>query len=244
VKSEPSPDGTPAPRSEGNPEPSSDGGAAAGARARLLVRALVVLGLVLGSFALRVVTSAASELSAGDRSRARGEVEAALIHYRRAARWYAPGSPYHVEALGRLGAIGADAEQHGDVDLALAAYRAIRAAIMSTRSFYVPEAERLRAADERIAALMAGLPPPAMDAGKTREQLRLEHLALLRADPGPSAPWSLVLLVGFALWVGSAFAFASRAVDEQDRFVRREVLRWGSLIAVGFGLFVLGMSLA
>jgi hypothetical protein len=216
----------------------------AGARARTLLRVLVVLGLVLGSFALRVVTSAASELRAGDRYRDRGELEAALIHYRRAGRWYAPGSPYHVEALGRLGKIGADAERKADVDLALAAYRAIRAAIMSTRSFYVPEAERLRAADERIAVLMAGLPPPAMDAAKSREQLRKEHLALLQADPGPSALWSLVLLLGFALWVGSAFAFTVRAVDEHDRFVRPEVLRWGALIAVGFGLFVLGMTLA
>ena len=34
------------------------------------------------------------------------------------------------------------------------------------------------------------------------------------------------------------------AVDEQDRFVPREVLRWGAGIALGFGLFVLGMSLA
>ena len=218
--------------------------AGAGVRKRVLLRALCVVGLVLGSFALRVVTTSASELEAGDRYREAGQTEAALIHYRRAARWYAPGSPYHVEALGRLGRIGADAEQRGDVDLALAAYRAIRAAIMSTRSFYVPEPERLRAADERIAALMASLPPPAMDAGKSREQLRSEHLALLRADPSPSAPWSLVLLLGFALWVSSAFAFTMRAVDEQDRFVRREVLRWGTLIAVGFGLFVLGMSLA
>ena len=211
--------------------------AAAAARTR-------VLALVLGSFALRVVTSAASELRTGDRYREHGEHEAALIHYRRAARWYAPGSPYHVEALTRLGRMGAEAEQRADVDLALAAYRAIRAAIMSTRSFYVPERERLRAADERIAVLMAGLPPPAMDAGKSREQLRKEHLALLQADPGPSALWSLVLLAGFALWVCSAFAFTVRAVDDQDRFVRREALRWGTLIAVGFGLFVLGMSLA
>jgi hypothetical protein len=218
--------------------------AAAGARTRVLLRGLCVLGLVLGSFALRVVTSAASELRSGERYQQAGQTEAALIHYRRAGRWYAPGSPYHVEALVRLGRIGADAEQRGDVDLALAAYRAIRAAIMSTRSFYVPEAERLRAADERIAVLMASLPPPAMDAGKSREQLRQEHLALLRADPSPRASWSLVLLLGFGLWVGSAFAFTLRAVDDQDRFVRREVLRWGALIAVGFGLFVLGMTMA
>lgn len=217
---------------------------AAPARARTLVRVLIVAGLVLGSFTLRVVTSSASELHEGDQYRAHGQLEAAVVHYRRAARWYAPGSPYHVEALGKLGQIGADAEQRGDVDLALAAYRAVRAAIMSTRSFYVPEPQRLRAADERIASLMAGLPPPAMDAGKSRDQLRSEHLALLSADPGPSVLWSLVLLFGFAVWIAGAIAFTLRAVDEQDRFVRREVLRWGTLIVVGFGLFVLGMSLA
>lgn len=214
------------------------------ARARAVLRGLIVAALVLGSFTLRVVTSSASELRAGDQYREHGQLEAAVVHYRRAARWYAPGSPYHVEALGKLGRIAAEAEQRGDVDLALAGYRAIRAAIMSTRSFYVPEPERLRSADERIATLMAGLPPPAMDAGKSHEQLRKEHLALLQAEPGPSVLWSFVLLVGFGVWIAAAFAFTLRAVDEQDRFVRREVLRWGTLIVVGFGLFVLGMSLA
>jgi hypothetical protein len=52
------------------------------------------------------------------------------------------------------------------------------------------------------------------------------------------------LLVGFALWVTAAFVFSVRAVDEQDRWVFPEVRKWGALIAVGFGLFVLGMLLA
>lgn len=214
------------------------------ARVRSLVRAGLVLSVLFGAFALRVVTSAAGELRAADEYRARGDIEAAVVHYRRAARWYAPGSPYHVQALTHLASIGAQAERKGDTELALAAYRAIRAAIMSTRSFYVPEQDRLRAADERIAALMASLPPPPMDAGKSREQLRREHLALLREDPGPSVFWSLVLLLGFGTWVAGAFAFTLRAIDEQDRFIRREALRWSAVIGVGFGLFVLGMSLA
>jgi hypothetical protein len=171
-------------------------------------------------------------------------VETAIVHYRRAARWYAPGSPYHVEALAKLGAIAGKAEQTGDRELALSAYRAIRGAIMSTRSFYVPERVRLEAANQRIAALMAELPAPPMDAGKSREQLRREHLALLQQDPGPDVLWTLVLLVGFFSWVLGAFAFTQRAIDDEDRFVGREALRWGAVIVVGFGLFVLGMSLA
>lgn len=213
-------------------------------RVRGWVRGLLLAAVLLGAFAVRVVTSASAELRAGDDYRAHAQLEPAVVHYRRAARWYAPGSPYHVEALSRLGAIGADAEKSGDTDLALSAYRAIRAAIMSTRSFYIPEQARLQAADERIASLMAALPAPPMDAGKSRDQLRAEHLALLAADPGPSVLWSIVLLLGFGVWVAGAFAFTMRAIDDEDRFVKREVLRCGAMIVVGFGLFVLGLSLA
>lgn len=211
---------------------------------RRFTLALAVIGVLVGAVAVRVVTSAASELRVGDAYRARGELEGAVVHYRRAARWYAPGSPYHVEALSKLGAIGEGAERSGDAELALSAYRAIRASIMATRSFYVPERARLHAADERIAELMAALPPPPMDAGKSREQLRREHLALLRADPGPNVLWTVVLLVGFGAWVTGAFAFTLRAIDEHDRLIRREAVRWTAVIAFGFGLFVLGMSLA
>jgi hypothetical protein len=214
------------------------------ATARSVLRGLLVGCVLLASFTLRVLVSARSELRVGDQYHARGDLEAALVHYRRAARWYAPGSPYHREALAKLGAMGAQAERRGDSELALSAYRAVRSAIMSTRSFYIPERERLRAADERIASLMAAQPPPPMDAGKSREQLRNEHLALLEAEPGPSVLWSCVLLLGFFAWVGGAFAFTLRAIDAEDHFIPREVLRWGALIAVGFGLFVLGMSLA
>ena len=215
-----------------------------GAGARRLVHVALLSAVLLGAFAVRVVTSAAAELRAGDAYRVHGQLEAALVHYRRAARWYAPGSPYHVQALSKLGAIGAQAERDGDSELALSAYRAIRAAIMSTRSFYIPERARLVAADERIATLMAAQPAPPMDAGKSRAQLRAEHLALLSEDPGPSVLWSIVLLIGFAAWVFGAFAFTMRAIDDEDRFIRREVLRWGAVIAIGFGLFVLGLSLA
>jgi len=212
--------------------------------ARNLSRGALIAGVLLASFTLRVLVSARSELRTADDFRSHGDLEAALVHYRRAARWYAPGSPYHGEALQKLGAMGAQAEQRGDKELALSAYRAVRSAIMSTRSFYIPERARLRAADERIASLMAEQPQPPMDAGKSREQLRKEHLALLEAEPGPSVLWSCVLLLGFFAWVGGAFAFTLRAIDAEDRFIPREVLRWGTLIVLGFGLFVLGMSLA
>ena len=214
------------------------------ALARTLLRTVAVLALIFAAITVRVVTSAKAELEIATRHDKEGDVEAAVVHYRRAARWYAPLSPFHVQALSALDRIARQAEQKGDVELALSAYRGVRSAILSTRSFYVPERGRLRAADKRIAALMAGLPPPQMDAGKSREQIELEHLALLEHDPDPKLGWTLVLLLGFGAWVGGAFAFTLRAIDAEDRFIGAQALRWGAVIVVGFALFVLGMAMA
>jgi hypothetical protein len=211
---------------------------------RAVLRAAVVVAVLFGAVAVRVVTGSKAELELAERHEKDGDVDAAVVHYRRAARWYAPLSPFHVHALAALGRIGAEAEQKGDVELALSAYRAVRSAILSTRSFYVPEHERLDAANKRIAALMAGLPPPQMDAGKSREQLEREHLALLELDPDPKLGWTLLLLLGFAAWVAGAFVFTLRAIDSEDRFIRGEAMRWGAMIVVGFALFVLGLAMA
>lgn len=213
------------------------------AQIRTCSRALALLGFVLGVIVVRVVTSARSELAEADALRAAADLDGAIVHYRRAARWYAPGSPYHRRALERLTRIGADAERAGDRERALSAYRSVRGAIMATRSLYVPESQLLAATNRRIAGLMAELPPPGMDAGKSREQLRREHLALLEQLPGPDPFWTCVLLFGFFGWIAAAFGFSVRAIDAEDRWVPREALRWGAAIAVGFGLFVLGMTL-
>lgn len=215
-----------------------------GRNLRLVGRIAAVAGVVLVVLAVRVVTASRAELAEGDQMRAAGEIEAAVVHYRRAARWYAPGNPYGTEALARLGAIGRRAEEAGDTELALSAWRAVRAAILSARSFYTPHAERLAAANGRIAALMASLPPPPLDAGKSRAEIRREHLELLTSTTRPSVLWTLVLLAGFATWVGGAFAFVTRAIDDEDRLVPGRARHWGTVVIVGLGLFVMGMSLA
>ena len=207
-------------------------------------RGFGIAAVLLSVLLLRVLSSARQELHEADALLAQSDVDGAIVHYRRAARWYAPGSPYHVEALERLGQIAREAEAKTDIELALRAERAIRAAILATRSFYVPEQARLRSADEHIAMLMAEQPPPGMDAGKSKAQLRAEHLALLEHDPSPSVLWTFVLLIGFASWVSAAFVFSVRAIDEQDRWVPEQAKKWGAVILVGFGLFVLGMALA
>lgn len=215
-----------------------------GSQLRLGLRVLAIGALVLGPIIARVVYSAHSELGAARAAADAGDVDGAIAHYRRAARYYAPASPYHVAALDQLEHVGRAAEAAGDTARALAAYRSIRGSILAARSFYVPEPARLEAADQQIAKLMSEQPAPGMDAGKTRTQLYTEHLALLEASADPSLAWTVVLLAGFIAFGGAAFAFSARAIDEHDRLIPAAAVRWGAVIVVGFGLFALGLSLA
>jgi hypothetical protein len=211
---------------------------------RAASRAVGLVLVLLVVIAVRVALSSRAELAQGEELSARGDVEASVAHYRRAARWYVPFGPSNEAALDALERIGHDAETAGDLQLALSAYRSIRAASLGSRSFYVPYADRLHAADEHIASLMARLPPPPIDAGTTEDERRDAHLALLEAPVGPSPWWSIVALVGLGTWVASAFLFATRAFGDDDRLVGREARRWGTLFLVGLCMFVLGLGLA
>ncbi|MFW6051254.1 MAG: hypothetical protein ACODAU_08775 [Myxococcota bacterium] len=212
--------------------------------ARGVGRFLGIAGVAIAVLAVRVVVVSHQELERGEALRVEGDTDAAVVHYRRAARWYAPGNPYVVRALDALAQIGAAAERDGDLERALFAWRSVRASILATRSVYQPHEERLALAEERIAELMASADPPPVDAGKGRAELKAEHLAMLKEHPRPHVGWTLLLLVGFVAWVGGAFAFASRAVDAEDRLIRREALRWAAVVVVGLVLWVAGMALA
>lgn len=206
---------------------------------RLAARVAAVAGVILAVLAVRVVSGSRHELQRGTQLLARGDEDAAILALRRAARLYAPGNPYSAEALERLLALGRAAEARGDLPAALAAYRAVRGAILGARGLTLPHRDVLAQADERIAALTVTA-AGARGAGRTVEALR----AQLEAPPGPRPGWTLLLLAGWLAWVAGAFAFAQRALDEEGRLLPRSARLWGTVLVVGFGSFVLGMALA
>lgn len=206
---------------------------------RPVSRAAAIGGVLLAVLAVRVVSASHAELHRGEQHLARGEEDAAILALRRAGRLYAPGNPYSREALQRLLAIGRAAEERGDVPQALAAYRAVRGAIMASRSVYVPHQDRLEQADERIAELTAEA-----TRGRPGARPAATVLAELRAPLRPRLGWTLLLLAGWLAWIVGAFAFAHRALDEEDRVRPGAARLWGTVILVGFGSFVLGMALA
>lgn len=207
-------------------------------------RGLAAVGVFFFVVTVRVVVASRGELAAGDALVLRGELGQAVAHYRRAARWYAPLSPYPVRALESLELIAERAEAEGDTAGALSAWRAIRAAILATRSFYIPHEDRLAAADRRIAALMAAGPPPPIDAELTQREREAEYFELLERPLGPSIPWSIAALAGFVAWAGAAFAFSHRAIDSGDGLVPKEARRWAAVWALGFALFCVGLAFA
>lgn len=213
-------------------------------RAPAVGRAIGVVLVVILVLSVKVLGSSRAELREADRARQSGELEIAVSHYRRAARWYLPIQPFADEALDRLLEIGDEAEASGDRVLALASFRSVRAAIMSSRSAWIPDGERLARADARIAALMASGEVPAVDAALSEDERAALYLAMLEEDRDPVLGWALLALLGFFSWVAGAYLVFTRALDQDDHFVDGELKKWGTLFVVGMGLFALGLSLA
>ena len=203
---------------------------------KLALRIFAAAGVVFAVVTTRVVVSARFELQQGQLLYEAGDIPGAVLHYRRAGRWHAPGNPYSRAALSALARIAREAEAAGDDAQALAAWRSLHAAIASTRSFYVPNADQLAAADAEIARLMSR-----QLAGDSSVRADIEHeLAEL---PRPHATWTWLLLLGFVVWVTSAFRLASVGFDENQRW-RGDANRWVAALVMGFASFVVGLVFA
>ncbi len=238
---------------------------ARGAR-RALRRKLAIFALVLGVSAGVVVTrslwSGVASLAEGDGAHARGDEQAAIVLWRRAARWYVPGASHVGLAYDRLEELAEAAEARGDRGTALAAWRGIRRSILATRSLYVPHQERLDVANQRIAALMAtpAAPTPAASADEpagdgadsaaepalapSDPSLAAWHYERLARPLAPSPLWSVIALLGFATWLAGGLLFALRGVSADDQLVPRTAGYAGVLIAVGLIVWLLGLHLA
>jgi hypothetical protein len=90
----------------------------------------------------------------------------------------------------------------GDYATARAAFEAERAALLGTRSFYTPYAERLPSLERRISRLLAAAEDRASPA--TFEERAKWHAERLAERPRPKTSMVLLALLGLATWVTSA----------------------------------------
>lgn len=202
-----------------------------------LVLLLVGRGLLEGRAAVR----RAQELDA------HGDVDGAIAHAMRAAKWYVPLSSHPREAYDLLRTIARRAEANGDADTALIAWQAIRAGVRATRSVYVPYEDRLAEADKEIAILLSSKPPPGIDRDKTREQIFEEHRALLARDDAPK-PFAVVALYGgLAIWALGIYRLSMLFDGDRARRARPALATLAVPIAlaiVGIAVFLVSLSRA
>jgi hypothetical protein len=181
------------------------------------LRALALAALVVALLVARVLVAAHGEYAQAVSAERAGQLDAAIVHYRRAIGWYAPGSPYGARAIAALSALAEHAQQQGDTARALAAQRAMAGGIASARSFFTPHQSALELAQQK--------------AGVTTKS---------PADPSPFFSFTAVL--GWLAFVGSAFGLVLRGVDAEGRFAG--AARWGGGLALGLAVFAFSLWLA
>jgi uncharacterized membrane protein YgcG len=205
-----------------------------------LVVALIVAG-VIGAVWIKVRVEAGLSLAQAQALEAQQELELAIVCYRRTVRWYSPASGPVKTALARLWSLGQSQEKEGHIGLALLAYRSIRSALYGIRSVYQPHADKIPAASQRIAALMAG--QEGAQTGTDRHQERVAHqLALLGVDHSPDVGWSLLAVLAFLAWCWSLYSLAIHAFDDKSgALIADAAVRRGAVVAVTLMTWMLAL---
>jgi hypothetical protein len=205
---------------------------------------IVLLGLAaaLAVIVVRLLVDARAAYRNGTAAEARGEVRDAIRFYLDAGRLYVPGSPFTRNALDRLDAIGIAQVTKGDYATARAAFEAERAALLGTRSFYTPYAERLPSLERRLSRLLAAAEDRASPA--TFEERARWHAERFAERPRPKTSFVLLALLGLALWVTSAVVFFRKGVDANLALQRTPALLAGAGFLAGLALFLVCLRLA
>jgi hypothetical protein len=205
---------------------------------------IVLLGVTaaLGVIVVRLLVDARAAYRNGVAAEERGEVSEAIRFYLDAGRLYLPGSPFTRSALDRLDAIGIAQVTKGDYATARAAFEAERAALLGTRSFYTPYAERLPSLDRRLSRLLAATEDRASPA--TFEERARWHAERLAERPRPKISFVLLALLGLGIWVASAVAFFRKGVDANLALRRAPAAFAGAGFLVGLALFLICLRLA
>jgi hypothetical protein len=205
---------------------------------------IVLLGVAaaLGVIVVRLLVDARAAYRNGATAEERGEISEAIRFYLDAGRLYLPGSPFTRSALDRLDAIGIAQVTKGDYTTARAAFEAERAALLGTRSFYTPYAERLPSLDRRLSRLLAASEDRASPT--TFEERARWHAERLAQRPRPKISFVLLALLGLGTWVASAVAFFRKGVDANLALRRAPAAFAGAGFLVGLALFLICLRLA
>ncbi len=207
-------------------------------RQAVIVLAGVAVALLV--VVVRLLVDARSAYQNGAVAEQRGDTSEAIRYYLEAGRLYVPGSPFTRNAIDRLDAIAAACIAKSDYTTARLALEAERAALLGTRSFYIPNAARLPGIERRLSRLLAAIEAQ----GAPFEERARWHAQRLAERPWPKTSLVFLALLGLGLWLGSAIGFFRKGVDESLRLRRLPAIVAGVGFVVGLGLFLVCLRLA
>ena len=190
----------------------------------------------------KVTINARSEYQEGNKFFRAKDYKQAIIHFNRAIHWYSPGSKSVKNSIQTLWKIGTEAENQGDVNLALDAFQSITSSLYSARSFYTPHQEWIAKCENRIASIRAKQEENHPQyKGIPFEKRKEEAIKILRMKTGPNVFWSVMVEVGFLGWIGCAIGFILRVFIGVKGFNSKRAVFWGALIIFFYALWIVAM---
>ena len=169
--------------------------------AKLIVMVGIVATLVGGALVGRCLSRGQALMASSDQAFDRGDLRRATRDARQAAILYVPVAPHVSQAYARLRAIAVGAEAAGSPQAALFAWRAMRAAALSTRSFGALHDAELKEAETGIQRLT-----------------KTKSLGQKSVVSSKLTVWNLMLLLGLALALSGFFIVVWRGVSANARW--------------------------
>jgi hypothetical protein len=211
---------------------------------RTLFIVAAAFGAALAVIVVRLLVDSHAAFVRGQAAENRGELTQAIRHYQTAARLYVPGSPYVKHSILRLDVIAVSAIQKSNYSLGRTALEAERAALLGTRSLFIPMANRLPEIERRLSRLLAATEDPNLDPGASFETRSKWHLERLERRPGPRGSYVLMAVFGFGIWIASAVFFLRKALDTNLRLRPRPAMVTSTAFLLGLAIFLVGLRLA
>ena len=197
--------------------------------------------VILIAIMIRIGVSGSNALERGRISLDEGDTTMAVHHFREAVSWVLPVAPWREDAAEALWSIHLGQVESGQLKEAVQTLSMLRAGLMAGRSILGPDEVWHEKVDSALAPLMArweakaavqeGRPLP----GSLKE--REAHFAqILARDTLPSRGYGLIAILGFFVWCFAVWRSTGATGKSRIKIL--------GVAAVGFVLFVLGLTLA
>ena len=190
---------------------------------------------------VRVGVSGSDALERGRTALKEGDQTMALHHFRESISWVLPVAPWRDDAAEVMWGIHQSQVESGLLKEAVQTLSMLRAGLMAGRSLIGVDEGWHTKVDEALAPLMARWEAKAAaQEGRTLqgslEEREVHFAEILARDTLPHRAFGLMTILGFFMWM---FGIWRSTAEEGKR--RAKLL---GLSAIGFVLFVLGLTLA